>query len=264
MRSYFILGFSLLLSIILFTRCEESEPGCLDKNAENFDVQAIDACDTCCILPQVRLDMDLMFDTLPVSLGVDYAFGADADTFNLRSIVLPFSDFTFIGPEGMWVVEDTIRNFSPTAKDDYLIIENNGRQNIGFTSFLNAIKDVDMTLGYSEARLRNLQPFIDIHPTGRVLRLTRRLYADSTDVFTQMEMEIELADSVRSLLITEIPDQKLKLTYVDGLRPQQGMAWDVPVQLDMNRLLRGVDVTAPNEVIAETIGQNLAVSVRER
>ena len=77
MRSYFILGFSLLLSIILFTRCEESEPGCLDKNAENFDVQAIDACDTCCILPQVRLDMDLMFDTLPVSLGVDYAFGAD-------------------------------------------------------------------------------------------------------------------------------------------------------------------------------------------
>ena len=94
--------------------------------------------------------------------------------------------------------------------------------------------------------------------------MTRRLYADSTDVFTQMEMEIELADSVRSLLITEIPDQKLKLTYVDGLRPQQGMAWDVPVQLDMNRLLRGVDVTAPNEVIAETIGQNLAVSVRER
>lgn len=241
--------------------CETSEEGCLDIGAANFNVHAVNACDSCCVLPVARLDVDLLYDTLNFRFGTDYPLSHTDDTVRILSFSLPFSDFTFNSPSTQYRVKDTMLNVTPQTLDDYFIIESSAVETIGFTDFVDNINSVDCTVGYEKAKLETLQPFIDLHPTIRALEVTSRFYDDSLDVFFVADLAIEIADSVRSLQIVSIDNSRIQLQYEEPIEPALGLPWTIPLSIDLRQMLIGIDSLQTNEMMAETIGANISASI---
>lgn len=255
-----VLFLSLIGIMFLIVACESTEEGCLDIRSANFDVNAVMACDSCCVLPTARLDVDLVFDTFDFNFGTQYQL-SNGDTFRLRSLRLPFSDFTFRNAIESYQVQDTMLNVEPRTTDDYFIVESSSIATIGFTDFVDRIDSVDCIVGYDRDDLESLQPFIDLHPTVRALEVINRFYVDSTDIYFQAEMSVEIADSVRQLQISNIKNPNLLLAYEVPIEPVLGLPWAVPIVVDVNKMMVGIDSTQTNEMMAETIGCNISAAI---
>lgn len=252
---------SLIAVALSMLACETSEEGCLDIRAANFDVHAVNACDSCCVLPVARLDVDLSYDTLTFRFGTEYQLIDTEDTIRILSFSLPFSEFAFNSSSSRYQVKDTMLNVVPQTLDDYFIIESSAVETIGFTDFVDNINSVDCTVGYDKAKLASLQPFIDLHPTIRALEVTSRFYDDSLDVFFAAELSIEIADSVRLLRIPDIDNSSIQLEYEEPIELALGLPWTVPMNIDLRQMLVGIDPLQTNEMMAETIGANLSASI---
>lgn len=75
-----------LLSLICFTSCYEPVDGCLDPDAENYNVTADNDCSGCCQLPQVRIVFTYLYNGNSFNLG---------DTLSVGSELIKLNDFHF-------------------------------------------------------------------------------------------------------------------------------------------------------------------------
>jgi len=234
----------------------------LDKRAANFDVHAVNSCDSCCIFPKALLKTNFSFDTLEsFSFGAEYTINEDRDTIRLFSIRLPFSDFTFSNSSKSLTVLDTMRNVVPRTKDDFLLVESSDVTNIGFTDFTDSIKTVDFTIGFDKEQFRSLEPHIDLHPSIRALETIGRFYDDSLDVYAMAELSLLIGDSTRQLLVLDIADPKKQINYEPSIEPMEGFPWNIPIDIDIKQMLVGIDSSQPNEVMAQTIGLNISAAI---
>ena len=247
--------------ILLILACEENEDGCLDLRAANFNVNAVTSCDSCCVFPQARLDIDLIFDTLSFNFGTAYPINQGVDTIRMTAFRLPFSDFVFSNSTTSYQALDTMLNVRPTNKDDFLIIESTSIEPIGFTDFVDVIEAVDFIVGYDRPRLEGLQPFIELHPTIRALEVINRFYVDTTDTYFMAELSVEIGDSLRRLQVSMIQNQSLRIDYEEPIELSLGLPWNVPVNLDVNVMLDGIKPEQTNELMAATIGDNISAAI---
>ena len=241
--------------------CEENEDGCLDVRSTNFNVNAVTACDSCCILPIARLDVNLNFDTLPFRFGAIYGINGGEDSVQVITFRLPFSDFTFSNSTTAYEVLDTMLNVQPVHKDDFLIVESTSLRTIGFTDFIDTVTTVDFTVGYDRPALEALQPFIDLSPTIRALEVINRFYVDSTDTYFMAELSVDIGDSLRRLQVPLIQDPILRLEYDDPIELALGISWNVPMNIDVSMMLEGIEPEQSNELIVETIGNNISAAI---
>ena len=241
--------------------CQENERGCLDIRSANFNVSAVTECDSCCVFPQARLDVDLVFDTLPFSFNAQYPINDGVDTVRVTLFRLAFSDFFFSNANNTFEVLDTMLNEQPTSKDDFFIVESSSLEPIGFTDFVDDINTVDFIVGYDQPRLESLQPFIDLHPTIRALEVINRFYVDTTDTYFMAELNVEIADSLRRLQVRTIQNQEMRLEYDEPIVLALGIPWNVPMNIDLNIMLDGIKPEQTNELMAETIGQNISAAI---
>lgn len=249
----------MALVLLLFS-CEESVDGCLDIRASNFDVMAVTACDSCCTFPTGSLDIDFRFDTLPLSFNNDFLLGEDS--IQLRSLELPFSQFSLMRLGETFNFIDTILRFTPTMRDDYVLIERANSQTIGRTDFVTQIDSINARVGLDIDELDMLRPFIDVSNGNNVNFLISNMYVDSLDIFVQARMEVEIADSVRSLEILSISNPTI--AFADTVNIMQGQNWSIDWDLDVKVLLQGISPNDTNESMAEKISQNIAESISPR
>ena len=78
----------LLMGMMLITSCYEPVEGCLDTDARNYNVNADDACNDCCTLPEFDLLISYLLN------GESYSFGNDTIVGSNSSFVL--NDFHLI------------------------------------------------------------------------------------------------------------------------------------------------------------------------
>jgi len=253
---------SLYLALIIITlfSCEESVDGCLDIRASNFDVTAVTACDSCCTFPTGSLSLDFRFDTLDLSFNTDYPLGED--TIQLRSIRLPFSQFKLIRLGEELNLIDSVLRFSPYLRDDYVVIELETAQTIGHTDYVTLIDHIEARVGIDTDEVNQLQPFIDISGGNNVNQLISKMYNDSLMRFAQVIMEVEIEDSIRDLEILSIENPIISLN--DTIDILQGRNWTIDWELDVKRMLDGINPTMSNEAIADVIGQNLSGAVQKK
>lgn len=250
---YFKLSILALLILQLFA-CEESVEGCLDKRAANFDVDAVTACDSCCILPTASLDLSLMFDTLDFFLSKDYPLGID-DTIQLKSFKLAFSEFTFYGLNDPYFLEDTIRNYQPQNRDDYLVLETSTKKTIGHADFLVDVDSFQCRIGLDTIHLNTLKPYIVLNGSSQLVSVIGKMYNDTLDYFKIAEMELEIADSVRQIEVRSV--EPAFRTFSADVALTIGQSWSVPLYFDVQKALKGISPDQSNEVLSETIGQNI-------
>ncbi|NNF34664.1 MAG: hypothetical protein HKN68_11170 [Saprospiraceae bacterium] len=145
-RAIELLFFTLLLSLI--TSCYESVDGCLDPEATNYDVNADNDCDDCCILPSFNILMSYLVD------GESYI---DGNSFRVSQQGLMIEDFHFfisdislIDPDGNevdyedeFLIYDQSQSGENITEDFKYFASNQFRgtlENIRYSGFINEIR----------------------------------------------------------------------------------------------------------------------------
>ena len=95
----------LVILFCLFTSCYEPQEGCLNINAENFNIEADEACEDCCELPDLTVAIlhrrSFADTTENFRLNTSYNAPANSDqVFQVSNLHFYLSDFQLITDDG--------------------------------------------------------------------------------------------------------------------------------------------------------------------
>ena len=250
---------SIGILILVTWSCETRDPGCLDPMAMNFDFNAIDECDSCCVLPSALLNISYVFDTMDFNFGDDIVL-ADNDTLVINSIQLPFSEFSFRSGTDNLLLTDTIRNQQPLIRDNYLILSSSDRiEPIGRSDFVTQVLEYTCRLGLDPNVSLGLKPFEDIPSASNFINVIEEMYDDSTSTLVQARMTLTLDDSTRNLELLDIIDPNIVVK--DTVDIELGRNWTLGMRMDMSILIEGIQASQSNQLMETTISQNISRAI---
>ncbi len=247
----------MILASIIFSSCEESVDGCLDRRAGNFDVTAVTGCDDCCVFPIVSLDVNFVDqDTVSFSFNTKYEIGDDSVI--VTDFILGFSEFYFYSGTEVYRTLDTVPEMQE-IKDDFIAIEDaSSKKSIGEAKFLVNLDSVSMRLGYDELQVRRIGDPEIITDGTKLSTMLGRLYVDSTDTYLQAKMALEIGDSTRLLDFATIDNPILGFPEAQELII--GQAWSIDFNMDMTKVLQGIRETDTNEELLAKISNNISAA----
>ncbi len=253
----------IAVGFLAFYSCESTDPGCLELNASNYDPFAVTECDSCCVYPGVSLNAVYSYDLIqPITFNRLYPFTED-DSVAIRELNLVFSEFVFYNDGEEYRIIDTLQGERPRLYDDYLTIEKAGRNRIiGQTDYVVTFDSVSFQVGFDKAAILALRPYEDLDQNSGLTQVLEKMYVDSTELLLHGRSIIQTNDSIRVLPIAEIGNQEVGFSADIELRP--GIAWELPILINTRKVLEGIDVDGTNEMIAQTIGQNISNSISKR
>lgn len=251
----------LFISIILYS-CETSETGCLDLKAENYNVFAVSECDSCCVYPPVKLNTRFRYDTIDqITFGALYPYIAE-DSIRINDIEISFSNFQFTSGATSYKVLDSIPGQEPKIYDDFLVIKKASRNvEIGKTDFVDAIDEVSFFIGLDKTLAKGLKPYEEVNTNTNFIEVIEDMYVDTTATLLQARITLVYKDTF-DLTITEIENQEITLFLDTELR--SGIPWEVPIDIDIRKMIDGISASDTPEVMEQTIGQNISESVSKR
>lgn len=251
-------------SMVILFSCENSDPGCLDLNAENFDVFAVSECDSCCVYPAGNIN--LAFRYMHPDTDSSFTFNTKFPYVGTDSIVvsdfqLPLSQFTFFSDQTSYKIRDTIRGQSPRIYDDYVLKERSSADiEIGKTSFVTELNSVSFSLGLEKDFVLGLRPFEDVEQKTNFINVIDDMYVDTISRLFQARIDLIVgeSDSLRKLELTEILDPDLIFPISVSMRP--GIKWTFGLDIDMKTIVDGIRPEDTNEMMAATISRNISKS----
>jgi len=234
----------------------------LNQLAENYDVFAVSACDSCCVFPVVKLNTRFRYDTIDqITFGALYPYIAD-DSVSVIDMELSFSDFHFISGTTTHKILDTIPGEQPRIYDDFLVIKRASRNvTIGHTNFVENIDEVSFNVGLDKDLAEGLKPYEEVNINTQFIEVIEDMYVDSSSTLLQARMTFVYKDTFE-LNITEIENQEITL-FLDT-EPRPGIPWEVPIDIDIRKMIDGIIASDTQEVIEQTIGRNLSASISKR
>jgi len=99
-----ITGFLLLTSL---TGCNTRIQGCLDVNAENFNLNAEQSCDGCCTYPSLALSLTQKWGDRNFAL-TDTLFDINGQPYRIRGLVYFLSEWTWVDGQGVRYHVDSV------------------------------------------------------------------------------------------------------------------------------------------------------------
>lgn len=251
-----------IFSIALLFSCENSDPGCLDLNAENFDVFAVSECDSCCVYPDGNINLAFRYDTMSFSFNTEFAYG-DSDTIMVSDFQLPISQFSFYADGKILKVRDTLRGQSPRIYDDYILKKKSSADiAIGKTSFVEEIDSVSFVIGLDESMTLGLRPYEDVDQNSNFIKIIDEMYVDTIEELFQARISLTINDSLKELELKHIEEPSLVFEISETVSP--GIEWTFPLNIDMRKVIDGIHPDDTNEVMATTISKNISQSFSNR
>ena len=107
LRDYFLpvmTGFLILISI---AGCNTRIQGCLDVNAENFNLNAEQSCDGCCTYPSLALSLTQRWGDRNFAL-TDTLFDIHGHPYRISGLVYFLSDWTWVDGQGISYHVDSV------------------------------------------------------------------------------------------------------------------------------------------------------------
>lgn len=244
---------------MVFVSCDSREPGCLNIESENYDVNAVSECDSCCVFPLTTLSVGFEYDTFDFSFIDTFPYQG-MDSVRISYLQLPFSEFLFIDGAQAYTMSDSIRGEVPKVVDDFLVIESTNRSEpIGRSAFATRLDSMAFRLGMDPEVTLGLKPFEDVSVASQFIATIEDMYVDSSETLVQARLSLSFGDSVRQLEIMEIIDPVVVLPLDFDIEP--GFPWSVGINVDMRTLIEGISPSDTNEMMAATIGQNLSAAI---
>ncbi|CAH0999354.1 hypothetical protein LEM8419_00652 [Neolewinella maritima] len=253
------------LAILLCTGCYEDRVGCLDPDADNYDLQADEGCTDCCVYPDFSIRISPEWNDTALVVGQTYTDGAGH----------PFQLIRFRYYLGELRLESTATELAEPARPvelqegiagDTTDVILNGNYLLATTTVTTstvgtlrigtaALRSFSGTYGLPD-RYRNVIPFTA--PSGDALRTQpgRLNYRDGRG-YVQSRLEYTLTPGGDTLSVSSYGSVPFSLDFGDDLLPERGLdlRLDVTAQLDL--LLGSIDLTADSATIAQALDREV-------
>ena len=246
---------TLLLSLVLmlFSACEESRTACLDFFAENYDLGAVEACDSCCAYPSFTFTSNTVFDTFNFSYNRFQALPG-GDSIAIQDFELGFFNIQF-------VALDTSYNVINYATEDRSLVDNvrlyNSRAsstlNIGETNFSNDLSSIKLRLGIE---IEDVPQLTNLISSSNWNLLQDSMYVDSIPLFNTFKMTYLLNDSIPHSISSDKVIDNLSWDLIKFVSP--GQDWSLNMTLDFNMILKDINADLTESEVKEIIEENLS------
>lgn len=253
----------LAVVIVLVVSCNARVEGCLDIEASNFDI-TIDKHDpSACVYPDLLLNVQYSWDTLPFAINSFYTNDLDQQLVFLEAYVL-VSQFALNGvEEGRLVVEDRVNWFLKdgdggefiSAIDDFTFVDYSRFSFVlGEWRTTDFVDRLDFFVGVPDT----LTPTsVDSLNENHVLRESRAYYSEETNEFATARFVIA-RDSAQIELDTFVVSSG-PLAYSFSLSQQLAIGKDdqVDIKIDFYTIFKGVDLSQDSLDIVQQLADNL-------
>jgi len=262
-KGYYYRILLVIFPLAILFSCENSDPGCLDLLAENYDVFAVSECDSCCVFPDANINLAFEYDTIEnFTFNTLYPYEG-TDSILISNFQLPIHQFTFYSDGSAYKIIDTIRGQVPRIYDDYILKEKSSANIvIGQTNFVAEIDSVSFSIGLEESGTLALRPYENVEQQSKFIAVVDEMYVDSIPQLFQARIELEIADSLRKLELHAIASPQLGFSISESLSP--GVSWTIPLDIDLRMAIDGIKAEDSNEVMSTTISNNISKSFLNR
>ncbi len=154
---------TLVAGLLLLTGCVTRERGCLDIAASNFDLDADQACDDCCVYPVATLTLTQQYDGFNFRIS-DTLYDTNGSPYKIRDMKYILSSWSWTDDHQRYTVDSvgfTCATGEVVIPSDILLIDT--RQfvyTIGSFRLFPEIDSVFLTIGFPQA-LECVDPFND-------------------------------------------------------------------------------------------------------
>lgn len=251
-----ILG-SLALILIALS-CEDSESGCIDVLSDNFNVNAVTMCDSCCTYPSANQSFRIYYDSISIKFVTDTLFINGDDTLILHDFKLLTSNYSFLGSTQEYQIRDSIFVNDISVRDDFIYIDRLGSYTVGDIRFEDEVSQVNFKLGIDENQFNAYKPLSQINQSSNLDESMDSMYNNITDKVAYLKMDIQLKDSIRHIELYETQDL---LSFDYNYDVVRGFGLSYNLRLNLNILLEGVFSSNTNEEIMTTLNENIVESI---
>ena len=265
-------GLWLFLLASTLPACYQPVEGCLDINAANYDVEADNPCDDCCMYPQLKWRFRHRRITPQGTVNFSYADTLTDDfgqPFRVTRITYYLQGARLVRPDGMeWGVEDTVSLYYATApgdtvsqlfQDDFFQLNANNFNTFGVGTFREdgTFSGQKLLIGLTTDAARTIPLRApDNHP----LADETLWQADSGYVQCRIELfpGVTEADTILKIINLYSPNP---LTEIQGFLPLDiplGFSPVVIVEVNYAPWFSGVNIRQDaTEIIAQKVAENL-------
>ena len=260
------LTFIPILSLLCITACESPAEGCLDIEAQNYNVTADKACDSCCTYPDLIITLDHVVDSLNFSLNQRLAINGDSLLFQRLKYYI--SDVQLY-QSGSWIgVEDNLSivaisgndSAQTTVEDNFaIILAGQQTYTLGTRRQYGQFDSVRFTLGVPHpANAATPDQFDAQHPLA-VQPDTMYLSTDESYIFWKIEVQTDTSGSSLREIIGTTPDS-VTLSFPFSYSFNAGFDIQIPFTVDYQEWFSGIDFV--NDTDAE-IRQKVKTNAEE-
>lgn len=266
------------LLIICFVSCYESQEGCLDINAENFDIEADEACDDCCELPDLTVAIlhrrTLADSTESFRLDSNYIAPSHSDqVFRVSHLQFYLSDFQLVttGGEVVTTVDTTEADWVDMSGDTlstfvksniaYINRSNSSEENMGSFSPKGVYEKIAFKFGLEGENASIVPSSIGGSHPLRIQSDSLNWTANDGYSFCRIELvrDTSNADSITVINITQPDVENFEL--IGGFELESGIDTRITLRVDYLDWFWNVDFRIDSDLtIKEKILANISGS----
>jgi len=250
---------SSLLVIIAFVACQQTEEGCLDLLANNYNFEAVTECDSCCTYPDAILNFRVDYDTVLSRGLIDTFYDENRDTIFLHDIQLATGAFSFVSPNGPFRILDSLPVGDTFVKDDFVLARLLISYTLGQVRFAGETNSVDFSVGIDAAEVSSWGNLDNIAQDSQLDNLLDSMYIAETQEVAMLRMNLQLADSIRQLIIST--PEALNLSYPLNKFTEFSEDLSFNLRVDLNILTEELSPLLTNEEIEDLISDKIASAI---
>ena len=258
-----LLFYPLIAVVCIFTSCYESQEGCLDSLASNYEISADRDCENCCQYPRVILRFRYLYndnvyrfsDTIINNISTRVRL-LDQNIF-LSNISLE----TSLGEKIPW--RDSISMFLSSQRIrqpiDFLQIRRNVSQaEISSVRFAGEIDNISLNVGLPP-RFNG----IDLQPSPHPALDIRDNMRDTLGNFFAARFNLVVGADLTDTIVVVVPaSESFKINPLNKPEARFGQSIILELRLDYNQLFANIDFdSATITQISNQIRQNIVNSI---
>jgi len=266
-KRLFNIFFPLCLLLSLLTSCYEPVEGCLDVNAENYELEADDPCpnDGCCNYPTFSLSVSPLWNGSSLRTDTFYQDNFNNE-FRLTRFRYYWSELSLelAGDATPLVLQDTMEFGVLTETGDttfqnlnsnLILIDHPGSTNLSVGNF-RSVGTISSLTGQVGLRgdYRSVVPgtLSSSHPLanqeGRM-----HFRGDSSYVQMKLEYDIVVGSDTASRVVNVFGNQELNIPILNGFAMPLGTDFSLSFSLELASLLDGINLGEDEVSLAEDL-----------
>ncbi|MCP9236466.1 MbnP family protein [Lewinella sp. JB7] len=249
---------------VCLTSCYEASTGCLDPDADNYDLLADEGCTDCCTYPTLSVRSTVVWQDTAVVAGQTYRDGAGHDfqlirfRYYLGDLRLESAAADLPDPSRSVTLLEVLDGDTSqvTVNGNYLLATTASVTTTGVGTVntgVNPLTSLSGSYGLPD-RYRNVIPASA--PSGDALRTQAgRLNFRDGRGYVQARLEYTLPTQADTLSVSSFGSTPFEIDFGGGIVRVRGADIRLDMYADLHALLGTIDLTSDSATIANGLGR---------